>query len=897
MRLLISHGAEVESCTIDRVLGLDLIAWGFELTLRSQADSDHEYGVEKDRVFDSRTSASMLRALHVLVDAGINTEHRCHGMTILGIAIELAGGDTSLTHKLLNRNAVVNAPQSFRHSLDHYRYYPRTIALGIAAAGAHIPLRQILLEAGSLVNLDVGSTSLIPPLILAVCYRHSEATRLLLSAGADLGAIEAFRNYECPITTGYLSLQLVLECYTSQSFIETVLNHSRSVPSSQARNICASRRYRDGDFARAIQEGHCEMISALQSTGRTPTKGPVPSIGGLKTAMFLEHLGILSDILYHNGRTISVHAILEQDQQLVSFLMDQSLGRGICNLVHGLPLYPGLVCQTPLNAALWQGQTSLARIFIDRGAVFTAMDLNVLVLRTLESRDDRMSLEFWDVVFSFIGSTPTAFTMLIESRKYDLFHSLLKAGISPNGKPDALWERGRVLNMRKPFRDETLSRTESSSWRKQEIPYIEKTQFRSLTSALEVAVLEEDQLFFQSLFKASGWTRDEQGKALTLSLLCNAISTFQTLLDAGADVNQPICRDEARGYVSADAASYRNVVTPFRIALQREDRDLMWTLMVADCKIHQSAFPEFKALFDAVESGKPELVKFILSFRTGVCNVFKAGRRETWSVFPELRDDRIVTHAEKRGNVEIVTLLLGARAYVHRSASRRQTPLQVALSWKDDPQLVRELLESGANDRESPDYIELSEIMHFAIEKDDVGLVDFLLEAGANIHQDPEDEGGLTALQLAVKQGNMILVDFLLRAGADVNQKPAYRAGATALQFAAIKGYIGIARKLIDAGADVAAPRCAEHGRTALEGAAEWGRIDILQLLLNEGNFSEGLGRGQLIRAAKLAQLNGSFAAARLLKSTIEWSETDSECYEKEQFDEEEHQKRGQHNR
>lgn len=150
---------------------------------------------------------------------------------------------------------------------------------------------------------------------------------------------------------------------------------------------------------------------------------------------------------------------------------------------------------------------------------------------------------------------------------------------------------------------------------------------------------------------------------------------------------------------------------------------------------------------------------------------------------------------------------------------------------------------------------------------------------------------------LQVIQGKRILVDYLLRAGADINQKPAYHAGATALQFAAIKSYIGIARKLIDAGADVAAPRCAEHGRTALEGAAEWGRIDILQLLLNEGTFSEGLGRGQLIRAVKLAQLNGRFAAARLLKSTIEWSETDSECYEKEEFDEEEQKNRRQHGR
>lgn len=125
-----------------------------------------------------------------------------------------------------------------------------------------------------------------------------------------------------------------------------------------------------------------------------------------------------------------------------------------------------------------------------------------------------------------------------------------------------------------------------------------------------------------------------------------------------------------------------------------------------------------------------------------------------------------------------------------------------------------------------------------------------------------------TALQYAVEKGNMELINLLiLEHGARIDSPPATDGGATALQIACIKGYIGIARRLLDLGADVNEAPAKYNGRTALQGAAEHGRIDMLQMLLDEGALIVGEGEPQYRRAVGLAERNGHYAAARMLRS------------------------------
>ncbi|KAK4867631.1 hypothetical protein LT330_001141 [Penicillium expansum] len=125
-----------------------------------------------------------------------------------------------------------------------------------------------------------------------------------------------------------------------------------------------------------------------------------------------------------------------------------------------------------------------------------------------------------------------------------------------------------------------------------------------------------------------------------------------------------------------------------------------------------------------------------------------------------------------------------------------------------------------------------------------------------------------TALQHAVEKENMELINVLISEhGARIDSPPATDGGATALQIACIKGYIGIARRLLDLGADVNEAPARYNGRTALQGAAEHGRLDMLQMLLDEGALIIGEGEPQYHRAVELAEKNGHYAAARMLRS------------------------------
>ncbi len=113
----------------------------------------------------------------------------------------------------------------------------------------------------------------------------------------------------------------------------------------------------------------------------------------------------------------------------------------------------------------------------------------------------------------------------------------------------------------------------------------------------------------------------------------------------------------------------------------------------------------------------------------------------------------------------------------------------------------------------------------------------------------------------------MELVNFLLDHGADVNAEAGLRCGVTALQAAAIKGDLELVELLISRGADVNAMASFEEGRYAIEGAAEHGRLDTVQMLLNagaKGNCQLGTGFNSAI---ELAEGNGHFAVANLLKT------------------------------
>jgi ankyrin repeat protein len=152
----------------------------------------------------------------------------------------------------------------------------------------------------------------------------------------------------------------------------------------------------------------------------------------------------------------------------------------------------------------------------------------------------------------------------------------------------------------------------------------------------------------------------------------------------------------------------------------------------------------------------------------------------------------------------------------------------------------------------------------------DVEALKLLLDHGADVNEAPANESGRTALQAAslLMPGpkKTALIQLLLEHGANINADAALIGGITALQGAAIAGDLMLARLLISLGADVNAWPSFRGGRTAVEAAAEHGRLDMVQLLLNAGATGDIMhGTGHKC-AIKLAEENGYFAVAGLLK-------------------------------
>ncbi|KAK4446190.1 ankyrin [Podospora aff. communis PSN243] len=158
-----------------------------------------------------------------------------------------------------------------------------------------------------------------------------------------------------------------------------------------------------------------------------------------------------------------------------------------------------------------------------------------------------------------------------------------------------------------------------------------------------------------------------------------------------------------------------------------------------------------------------------------------------------------------------------------------------------------------------------------AVSEGDMEALKLLLDYGTDVNELPGDEFGRTALQAACEKeigpAKTELIHFLLDRGADVNAEAGLEYGVTALQAAAITGDIKIVELLISKGAEVNAMASLEEGRYAIEGAAEHGRLDTVKMLLNagaRGNLELGTGFDYAI---ELAEENGHFAVANLLKT------------------------------
>lgn len=157
--------------------------------------------------------------------------------------------------------------------------------------------------------------------------------------------------------------------------------------------------------------------------------------------------------------------------------------------------------------------------------------------------------------------------------------------------------------------------------------------------------------------------------------------------------------------------------------------------------------------------------------------------------------------------------------------------LKVAASTNDDPAVVQQLLEKGANIEAKNQFGETA-LMH-AAKHGHANVVKLLLDKGSNI--EAKDKTGGTALMTAAAWGRANVVKLLLDKGANVDTKN--QNGRTALMCAvgpdrvsaANQSRADVVKQLLDKGANIEDKD--NEGRTALILANSRGKADVIKLL------------------------------------------------------------------
>lgn len=195
------------------------------------------------------------------------------------------------------------------------------------------------------------------------------------------------------------------------------------------------------------------------------------------------------------------------------------------------------------------------------------------------------------------------------------------------------------------------------------------------------------------------------------------------------------------------------------------------------------------------------------------------------------------------GDARKVRLLLAKGAEVNAKSEQGHTALSIAVARAGAREVVRILLDHGAN-------VRVMNLLGAAVQKEDLPLIKLLLEKGADINDrriigaDPVLPPKRQA-ELAQAAAQKNPPPQPLRMG------PAGAAGATPIMYAAMNGNMEIIALLLERGVDIHAR--AAGNRTVLMMAAMMGQLQAVRLLLEKGaelNVKDDWGYTPLLYAA-----------------------------------------------
>ena len=183
----------------------------------------------------------------------------------------------------------------------------------------------------------------------------------------------------------------------------------------------------------------------------------------------------------------------------------------------------------------------------------------------------------------------------------------------------------------------------------------------------------------------------------------------------------------------------------------------------------------------------------------------------------------------------IVEVLLAHGASVNGPLGALMTPLQDAAAHYANEDIVKLLLDHGADVDETTAESRQTPLTGACNSNTKLGIVQLLINAGADLN----GGGGVTApLHRAAYCGNTDAIELLIQAGANVNRVSTqghalYGAGRTPLHYAASEVQLDCLNILLAAGAG---PNIASAaGETPLRTAPFWSSVEVINALLNTG--------------------------------------------------------------
>lgn len=241
------------------------------------------------------------------------------------------------------------------------------------------------------------------------------------------------------------------------------------------------------------------------------------------------------------------------------------------------------------------------------------------------------------------------------------------------------------------------------------------------------------------------------------------------------------------------ASSCSSALTPLMYAAQNGNKEMTELLLSCGyCITEKNAFDQTPMII-ACANGQFEIAKlFIEKCKEANGSIIK---KEEIVNAKDLAEDTSLHHAARKGNIQLVKLLIENGASINEQNNKGKTSLHLACE-NGDSDLIRFFITSGADIQVRDDHQNTS--LMIACQSGDLEKVKLLVN---NQNVNDKNDEDRTPLMFASKSGNAELVKILLEKGADIDAKDTYR--CSSLSLAIEYEHFDVVKSLIDAGVKI----------------------------------------------------------------------------------------------